>query len=240
MSAEAGEADEQNEPNKIINFPQALNKQKTITSNRMSPPCTRARDDRTQAVVYEEPCFRTLAYDGGAGKGKKRAANSMVAQVDDNNDADSVCAKRVRVENSDELLEMGLKLIRAITLETDIDNSTDVTKSVMKIMQAFSGADNAKKRGGGGDSSEEQDAECKNINPKALANAVYYMVDVLFGRCENESVTRLIMIFIDAVRTRMRESGPDCVTNAELDKLASSLFIYIATNRASMQAMVAR
>ncbi len=165
----------------------------------------------------------------------------MVAQADDN-DADSVCGKRVRVESCDELLEMGLKLIRAITLETDIDNSTDVTKSVMKIMQAFSGTEDAKKRTVLVNSEEEQEAECKNINPKALANAVYYMVDVLFGQCENESVTRLIMIFIDAVRTRIRtlEAGADCVTNAELDNLASSLFIYIATNRASMQAMVAR
>ena len=88
---------------------------------------------------------------------------------------------------------------------------------------------------------EEMETGCKNIDPKALANAIYYMIDVLFGQCDEESVTRLIMVFIDAVRNRTWVvDDEECLTTrTELDNLAASLFVYIATNCTSMKAGVA-
>jgi hypothetical protein len=229
---------QQDDDDRVVNFPQALNKQRTgaagavtVSVNRMSPPCT-----RKSVVGCDEQNFRMLAYDAVATKSKKRQAATMGTDPEAEGGG-SGGGKVKRMKGGGEILEMGLRLIRAIALETDIDNSTDVTKSVMKIMQAFSAGDfDAKKKttqaGGGREGGDA--VECDAINPKALANAIYYMVDVIFGKCDDESVIRLVMVFIDAVRSHM----PADETNADLDTLASSLFVYIATNRRSMRPTV--
>ena len=225
----------------VCNFPQALNKQKTM--NRVSPPCTRARD---------ENCFKSLAYDpaaaavtvtaaSGGKSGRKHARTAADDEIEESPEAKRMCT----ADPHEDFLEMGLQLIKAIALETDIDNSADVTKSVMKIMQAVSCKATAPvvevPAPIAGESESEPGAECRSIHPKALANAIYYMIDVLFGNCDSaESVTRLIMLFIDASRRRMADAPAADSAAEELDNIASSLFIYIATNRASMRPSVSR